>query len=96
MLELKPTCEHCNKELPPNSAEAMICTYECTFCRTCVEKVLMNVCPNCTGGFVSRPVRPKLQLRRNPSSDKITHSPVDLERQQKLILRYKDINPAER
>lgn len=96
VLELRPTCEHCNKELPTNSTEAMICTYECTFCKTCVESVLMNVCPNCTGGFVLRPVRPKLQLGRNPALDKAKHSPVDLEKQQKLILIYENINPAER
>lgn len=96
MLELRPTCENCNKELPPNSTEAMICTYECTFCRTCVETVLMNVCPNCTGGFVPRPVRPRAQLKRNPPSYRIVYSPVDLERQQKLILKYKDIDPADR
>jgi uncharacterized protein len=55
MLELRPTCEHCNKSLPPDSLEARICTYECTFCVTCVDRVLGNVCPNCGGGFVPRP-----------------------------------------
>jgi hypothetical protein len=58
MLELRPTCEHCNTPLPPNSLEARICTYECTFCAACVESVLGNVCPNCGGGFVPRPIRP--------------------------------------
>src|SRR5262245_35907365 len=58
MLELRPTCENCGKLLLPNSTEAMICTYECTFCRDCVENVLSNVCPNCGGGFERRPVRP--------------------------------------
>jgi len=96
MLELRPACENCNKELPPNSTEAMICTYECTFCRDCVETVLMNVCPNCTGGFVPRPIRPKGQLGRNPASEKIIFKPVDMERQQKLILKYKEVSPAER
>ncbi len=56
MLELRPTCENCNAALPPNSADAMICSFECTFCRSCVEKVLENVCPNCGGGFCSRPI----------------------------------------
>ena len=46
VLELRPTCEHCNKLLPPDSPEARICSYECTFCATCVEGVLGNVCPN--------------------------------------------------
>jgi hypothetical protein len=58
MLELRPTCENCNKSLPPSSLEAMICTFECTFCATCVEKILGNVCPNCGGGFCPRPIRP--------------------------------------
>lgn len=51
MLELRPTCEHCNRALPPASLEARICSYECTFCAACVEGVLGNVCPNCGGGF---------------------------------------------
>ena len=58
MLELRPTCEHCNKALPPAALEARICSYECTFCADCVDAVLGNVCPNCGGGFVARPVRP--------------------------------------
>ena len=59
MLELRPNCECCDKDLPPDSTEACICTYECTFCKDCVEDVLHNVCPNCGGGFVPRPIRPK-------------------------------------
>ncbi|TMN87805.1 hypothetical protein CWB72_14295 [Pseudoalteromonas phenolica] len=58
MLQLKPNCECCNKALPANSTEAMICSYECTFCRDCVEKELRNVCPNCGGSFEARPIRP--------------------------------------
>ena len=50
MLQLRPTCEHCNRALPPASTEARICSYECTFCATCVDTVLHNVCPNCGGG----------------------------------------------
>jgi putative acetyltransferase len=64
MLELRPTCENCNKALPPNSPEARICSYECTFCASCVEEVLANVCPNCGGGFVPRPIRPARNWRR--------------------------------
>ncbi len=56
MLELRPTCEHCNNALPPHSLDARICSYECTFCAACVEHVLNNVCPNCGGGFVPRPI----------------------------------------
>jgi hypothetical protein len=57
-LQLRPTCEHCATALPPDSTEAMICSYECTFCRGCVDDVLLGVCPNCGGGFSPRPVRP--------------------------------------
>src|SRR5438876_8400144 len=83
MLELRPTCEHCNKALPPDSLEARICTYECTFCVSCVDRILDNVCPNCGGGFVPRPIRPSKNwkgdnfLGKNPASTKIKHRPVD-------------------
>jgi hypothetical protein len=63
MLELRPNCECCDKDLPPDATDARICSYECTFCAECVEKVLSNVCPNCGGGFVPRPIRPKTEWR---------------------------------
>ena len=63
MLELRPNCEWCDKDLPPDAVDARICTYECTFCATCVDDVLHNVCPNCGGGFTPRPIRPKTQRR---------------------------------
>ena len=63
MLELRPNCELCDKDLPPGAADAMICSYECTFCADCVDHVLHNVCPNCGGGFVPRPVRPTRNWR---------------------------------
>ena len=62
-LTLRPNCEYCDKDLPPDSTEAMICTYECTFCADCVENHLSNVCPNCGGGFAPRPIRPAQDLR---------------------------------
>ena len=58
MLQLRPNCECCDKDLQPNAADARICSYECTFCAECVEQVLHNVCPNCGGGFAPRPIRP--------------------------------------
>ena len=58
MLELRPNCELCDRDLPPASPEARICSYECTFCADCVENVLRDVCPNCGGGFRPRPIRP--------------------------------------
>ena len=66
-LEIRPNCELCDKDLPPASREAMICTYECTFCADCVEGVLRNVCPNCGGGFSPRPIRPAREWRRGVS-----------------------------
>jgi hypothetical protein len=83
MLELRPTCENCNKLLPPASLEARICTYECTFCAACVENVLQNVCPNCGGGFVARPFRPSRNwkgdnfLGKDPASTRVRHKPVN-------------------
>ncbi len=82
-LQLRPTCEHCNQPLPPDSTEAMICTFECTFCRTCVENVLGNVCPNCGGGFCARPIRPRSNWKEDnylgarPAVTVVTHRPVD-------------------
>ena len=58
MLQLRPNCEYCDKDLPPDAPDARICSYECTFCADCVASVLRNVCPNCAGGFVPRPIRP--------------------------------------
>ncbi|MBB3541157.1 hypothetical protein FHT76_003834 [Rhizobium sp. BK176] len=70
MLELRPNCECCDKDLPPDSSEAMICTFECTFCADCVADVLGGVCPNCGGELVRRPVRPAAKLAKYPASTK--------------------------
>lgn len=67
MLVLKPNCELCNKDLPADSLDARICSYECTFCTRCVEQVLQNVCPNCGGGFCHRPIRPNKARREGVS-----------------------------
>jgi uncharacterized protein len=75
-LELRPNCEYCDKDLPPDAPDARICTYECTFCADCVERHLHNVCPNCGGGFAPRPIRPArewrpgLSLAKRPASTK--------------------------
>ncbi|NNC50318.1 MAG: DUF1272 domain-containing protein [Flaviramulus sp.] len=79
MLDIRPTCEHCNKPLPFDSLEAMICTFECTFCKNCVESIIHHVCPNCGGGFEKRPVRPKQLLKKYPVSTKLVFKPVKLE-----------------
>ncbi len=70
MLEIRPNCEHCDRDLPFDSSEAMICTFECTFCRNCVEEVYAGVCPNCGGNFAQRPIRPKDLLQKYPPSNK--------------------------
>ncbi|RMB59179.1 DUF1272 domain-containing protein [Dokdonia sinensis] len=83
MLEIRPSCEHCDKSLPYDSTEAMICTFECTFCKDCVENVLRKICPNCGGGFERRPVRPKELLEKYPVSTKRVYKPVDIEAHKK-------------
>lgn len=94
MLQLRPSCENCKKMLPPESTEALICSYECTFCEDCVNNILNNVCPNCGGGFEKRPIRPKNELLQNPSSKAIIYKPVTekfikLKNQHKKILPHK-------
>ena len=79
MLDIRPTCENCNTFLPFDSEDAMICTFECTYCATCVETVLQHVCPNCGGNFTKRPIRPKSLLKKHPVSTKLVHKPVDVE-----------------
>ena len=68
MLALRPNCECCDKDLPPDSREAMICTFECTFCVDCVDGKLGGTCPNCGGEFTRRPVRPAALLEKYPAS----------------------------
>jgi uncharacterized protein len=68
MLELRPNCECCDRDLPPGAPDAMICTFECTFCRDCAEEKLGGLCPNCGGNLVTRPIRPSSKLTKNPAS----------------------------
>ncbi|MCW0234849.1 MAG: DUF1272 domain-containing protein [Ferrovibrio sp.] len=70
MLELRPNCECCNRDLVPDATDAMICTFECTFCRECAETALKGICPNCRGNLVARPVRPAAMLAKYPASQK--------------------------
>lgn len=101
MLELRPTCEHCNKLLPPDSTEARICSYECTFCTSCVE-LLENVCPNCGGGFAPRPIRPNTNWRddnylgKDPASTTTKHRPVDLQAHATFVAQFRGIPPERR
>lgn len=102
MLELRPSCEHCNQSLPPHSTEARICTFECTFCASCVDTVLANVCPNCGGGFTPRPIRPSKNLKNdndlahNPATTTVKHRPVDLAAHSTFAAGIKDIPPQAR
>jgi len=102
MLQLRPTCEHCNVALPPDSTKARICSYECTFCVDCVESVLSNVCPNCGGGFERRPVRPSKNWKGNnflgadPASTVVKHRPVDVAQHQSFAASIANIPPEAR
>jgi hypothetical protein len=96
-LELRPNCEHCDKDLPPASREARICSYECTFCAECVETKLQNVCPNCGGGFAPRPIRPAnewrpgLSLAKRPASAKRVRLSYEIADIAALSAKLKDI-----
>ncbi len=68
MLELRPNCECCDRDLPPNAAYARICTFECTYCVTCADGVLAGICPNCGGDLTPRPIRPPAMLALHPAS----------------------------
>lgn len=102
MLDLRPNCESCDKDLPPESTEACICTYECTFCSSCVANLLKDVCPNCGGGFSLRPIRPSTERRAGVS---LSHQPASKSRvntkyTQTEIIEFsstvKDISPEDR
>ena len=76
MLQLRPNCECCDRDLPNDSTEARICTFECTFCSTCVATRLAGVCPNCGGELVARPRRPADKLAQYPASTQRIHQPA--------------------
>ncbi|MBW0366774.1 MULTISPECIES: DUF1272 domain-containing protein [Ensifer] len=104
MLELRPNCELCDRDLPPASADARICSYECTYCASCVETVLHNVCPTCGGGFAPRPIRPqrsfrpekRLGLGFDPASDVRRYSPFTAEDVAAHVARIRHLAPNER
>ncbi len=76
MLQLRPNCECCDKDLPPESTEARICSFECTFCVACAEGTLGGTCPNCAGELVTRPRRPANKLANNPASIERVYKPA--------------------
>ena len=79
MLQLRPNCECCDKDLPPDAAEALICSFECTFCISCADKKLGGRCPNCGGELVARPRRPIEKLANNPPSTIRIYKPLGCE-----------------
>lgn len=96
MLEIRPNCEHCNKGLPSNSTEAMICTFECTYCKTCAVTLFENVCPSCSGNFVERPIRRSKMVKKYPVSTKKIFKPKDLATAKENTEKYKKISPKNR
>lgn len=102
MLEIRPNCEYCDIDLAADSTQAMICTYECTFCVRCVNEVLENVCPNCGGGFVARPIRPTIARRagvsisHQPASVERVHSKYSIEELKEFSAKVKHIKPEGR
>ena len=102
MLGLRPNCELCDKDLPPSAPDARICSYECTFCAECVRDVLHDVCPNCGGGFVPRPIRPQHAWRPETG---LQYDPPDPQRRSlrypmddvhALTARLEHVPPADR
>jgi hypothetical protein len=75
MLELRPNCECCDRDLPYDAAHARICSYECTFCADCAERVLGGACPNCGGELIARPRRPAAKIAADPASTRRIHQP---------------------
>ena len=102
MLQLRPNCEWCDKDLPPAATDARICSFECTFCSECVETVLFNVCPNCGGGFAPRPIRPAgawrpgVCLDKHPASTRRVHLKWPREEVAAFAQRVRETEPAKR
>ncbi len=102
MLKLRPNCEYCDKDLIPSATDAMICSYECTFCADCVTTKLSNVCPNCGGGFVLRPIRPETERRKgvslgsHPASTDRVHLKYSRDDVADFAAQVRDIPPERR
>jgi len=102
MLELRPNCELCDKDLLPTAEDARICTYECTFCAACVEEVLHDVCPNCGGGFQPRPIRPARAWREgtglanDPPGTRRRHASLTGEEIAAFAEKLRGVPPGER
>ncbi len=86
MLALRPNCEHCGADLPPDTDSARICTFECTFCRDCATWEFLGICPNCAGELVTRPRRPITELTASPASTEVVHNEHDVDAHQHRVL----------
>jgi uncharacterized protein len=103
-LELRPNCELCDRDLPADSPDARICSYECTYCVSCATGTLANVCPTCGGGFETRPIRPlnewragsKLGRRHDPPSERRKHTSWTAEQIREFVEKMRGIEPSER
>lgn len=101
MLEIRPNCELCDLDLSPETTDARICSYECTYCAKCVDTVLQNVCPTCGCGFAPRPIRPAtawrpeklLGLRYHPPGETRYHTSYTSEDIEDHVKRLKDLPP---
>jgi hypothetical protein len=102
MLDLRPNCELCDVDLPPETRDARICTYECTFCAHCVDTVLHDVCPNCGGGFERRPIRPRTAWREttglvnDPADTRRRHTAYSVDEIEAFARPLRDVAPADR
>lgn len=96
MLELRPICENCGIDLPNDCENAMICTFECTFCATCVTNELYNVCPNCGGGFEKRPIRPNTKLTKFPAITEKYFKPINKSLFEATLYGNREIEPKNR
>lgn len=96
MLDIRPNCEHCNKDLPNTATDAMICSFECTYCKECALEIFENVCPTCSGNFVERPIRPQKEIEKYPASSKHVFKPKDLEKAKRNSDQFKNITPEKR
>jgi hypothetical protein len=103
MLELRPACEHCAAALPPASPDARICSFECTFCAHCADTLLQQVCPNCSGNLVPRPIRPAEDwsgggnsLHQHPAVSPAKVRPADLAAHAELLRRLAGRPPEAR
>ena len=104
MLELRPNCELCARDLPADSAATRFCSYECTYCASCVATVLHDVCPTCGGGFAPRPIRPraawredkKLGLQHHPASSVRRRTSFTIDDIKPHVARIRHLAPDQR